>query len=63
MGKRKVTILEPAIEEVARVTLYVVGEGLRTTANRFIAEAFAFLNLSLMTVLSIALVSILHGKN
>jgi hypothetical protein len=42
MGKRKVTILEPAIEEVARVALYIEGEGLPNTAKRFVDEAFAF---------------------
>jgi len=29
MGKRKVTILEPAVEEVARIALYIEGEGLK----------------------------------
>jgi hypothetical protein len=63
MGKRKVTILEPAVEEVARVALYIEGEGLPKTAKRFVDEAFAFLNHSLMTNLFIAPVNILHGKN
>lgn len=42
MGKRKVTILEPAIEEVARIALYIEGEGLPRTAKRFVDDAFAF---------------------
>ena len=42
MGKRKVTILEPAIEEVARIALYIEGEGLPKTAKRFVDDAFAF---------------------
>jgi plasmid stabilization system protein ParE len=42
MGKRKVTILEPAVEEVARIALYIEGEGLPKTAKRFVDDAFAF---------------------
>ncbi len=42
MGKRKVTILEPAIEEVARIGLYIESEGLTKTAKLFIDDAFAF---------------------
>src|SRR5258708_2320091 len=42
MGKRKVTILEPAVEEVARVALYIEGEGLAETAKRFVDDAFDF---------------------
>lgn len=42
MGKRKVTILEPAVEEVARIALYIEGEGLAKTAKLFIDDAFAF---------------------
>lgn len=42
MGKRKVTILVPAIEEVARIALYIEAEGLPKTAKRFVDEAFAF---------------------
>ena len=42
MGKRKVTILEPAVEEVARVALHIEGEGLPKTTKRFVDEAFAF---------------------
>jgi hypothetical protein len=42
MGKRKVTILEPAVEEVARIALFIEGEGLPKTAKRFVDDAFAF---------------------
>ena len=42
MGKRKVTILEPAIEEVARIALYIEGEGLPKTAKKFVDDAFVF---------------------
>jgi len=42
MGKRKVTILEPAVEEVARIALHIEGEGLPKTAKRFVDDAFAF---------------------
>jgi hypothetical protein len=42
MGKRKVTILEPAIEEVARIALYIEGAGLPKTAKKFVDDAFAF---------------------
>jgi hypothetical protein len=42
MGKRKVTILEPAVDEVARIALYIEGEGLPKTAKKFVDTAFAF---------------------
>jgi hypothetical protein len=42
MGKRKVTILEPAVEELARVAMYIEEEGLPKTAKRFVDDAFAF---------------------
>lgn len=42
MGKRKVTILEPAIEEVSRIALFIEGKGLAKIARKFIDEAFAF---------------------
>lgn len=42
MGKRKVTILDAAIEELARIALYIEGEGLPETAKRFVDEAFDF---------------------
>lgn len=42
MGKRKVTILEQAIEEVARIALFIEGEGLPKTAKKFVDAAFVF---------------------
>lgn len=42
MGKRKVTILEPAVEAVAKIALYIEGQGLPETAKRFVDEAFVF---------------------
>ena len=42
MGKRKVTILEPAVDAVAKIGLYIEGQGLPETAKRFVDEAFAF---------------------
>lgn len=42
MGKRKVTILEPAIEEVSRIALYIEGVGMPKAAKKFVDEAFAF---------------------
>jgi hypothetical protein len=42
MGKRKVTILEPAVEEVARIALFIESEGLPQTAKKFVDDAFAF---------------------
>ena len=42
MGERKVTILEPAVEEVARIALFIESEGLPKTAKKFVDDAFAF---------------------
>ena len=42
MGKRKITILEPAVEEVARIALFIESEGLPKTAKKFVDEAFDF---------------------
>jgi hypothetical protein len=42
MGQRKVTILEPAVEEVARIALFIESEGLPKTAKKFVDDAFAF---------------------
>jgi hypothetical protein len=62
MGKRKVTILEPAVEEVARISLYLEGEGLPKTAKNLLMMPSLFLNPFLMKDLFIAPVSILPGK-
>jgi hypothetical protein len=37
MGERKVTILEPAVEEVARIALFIESEGLPKTAKYLIS--------------------------
>ena len=42
MGKRKVSILEPAAEALADVSLFIEGKGLPKTAKKFVDEAFAF---------------------
>jgi hypothetical protein len=42
VGKRKVNILEPAVESVAHFALYIEAKGLPETAKKFIDEAFEF---------------------
>ena len=42
MGQRKVTILDPATEEVARIALFIEGKGLPETAKKFVDEVFDF---------------------
>ena len=42
MGKRKVTILDPATEEVAKIAFFIESEGLHQTAKKFVTEAFDF---------------------
>jgi hypothetical protein len=42
VGKRRVTILEPVIEEVAKIAFFIESEGLPTTAKKFVDEAFLF---------------------
>ena len=42
MGKRKVTILEPAVEAVSKVAFFIEGKGLPETAKRFVDNAFEF---------------------
>jgi hypothetical protein len=42
VGQRKVTILDPATEEVARIALFIEGKGLPATAKKFVDEAFEF---------------------
>lgn len=43
MGKRKVSILQPAAEAVADIALFIAGKGLQATAKKFVDEAFLFL--------------------
>lgn len=42
MGKRKVTILDKAVETIAEISLFIEGKGLPETAKKFVDEAFAF---------------------
>ena len=42
MGKRKVTVLETAVGEVAHIAYYIESKGLPHTAKKFVDEAFLF---------------------
>jgi len=42
VGKRKVVILEPAVQEVGRIAFFIESEGMPVTAKRFVDHAFAF---------------------
>ena len=42
MGKRKVSILEPASESVADIALFIESKGLPQTAKKFVDEVFSF---------------------
>ncbi len=42
MGKRKVSILEPAATAVAEIAFFIESKGLPQTAKKFVAEAFHF---------------------
>ena len=42
MGKRKVSILEPAVTAVAEIALFIESEGLPQTAKKFVDDAFLF---------------------
>jgi hypothetical protein len=42
MGKRKVTILEPAATAVAEIAYFIESKGLPQTARKFVIEAFDF---------------------
>ena len=42
MGKRKVSILEPAATAVAEIAFFIEGEGLPQTAKKFVDDAFQF---------------------
>ena len=43
MGKRKVSILEPAATAVAEVAFFIESKGLPETAKKLIDEVFVFL--------------------
>ena len=42
MGKRKVSILEPAATAVAEIAWFIENKGLPQTAKKFVDEAFNF---------------------
>ena len=42
MGKRRVSILDPAAISVAEIAFFIESNGLPQTAKRFIADAFMF---------------------
>jgi plasmid stabilization system protein ParE len=42
MVKRKVTILEPAVEAVSKIAFFIESEGLPETAKRFVDAVFDF---------------------
>jgi hypothetical protein len=42
MGKRKVSILEPAATAVAEIAWFIESKGMSQTAKKFVIEAFDF---------------------
>ena len=42
MGKRKITILEPAAIAVAEIAFFIESKGMPQTAKKFVREAFVF---------------------
>jgi hypothetical protein len=42
MGKRKVSILEPAATAVAEIAWFIESKGMPQTAKKFVDDAFAF---------------------
>lgn len=42
MGKRKVSILEPAATSVAEIAFFIESKGLPATAKKFVNDAFLF---------------------
>lgn len=42
MGKRKISILEPAATAVAEIAWFIENKGLPQTAKKFVIEAFDF---------------------
>jgi hypothetical protein len=40
MGKRKVSILEPAADTMTDITLFIEGKGMPESGKKFIDEAF-----------------------
>lgn len=48
MGKRKISILEPAAEAVANIAFFIAGKRLPATVKKFVDEVFLFLKNFLM---------------
>ena len=42
MGKRKVSILEPALQAVAEIAWFIESKGMPQTVKKFVEEAFQF---------------------
>jgi len=42
MGKRKVSILEPAVTAVAEIAMFIETKGLPQTAKKFVDDVFLF---------------------
>lgn len=42
MGKRKITILDTAVNAVAKVSFFIEEKGLSETAKRFVDDVFVF---------------------
>lgn len=42
MGKRKISILEPAVTAVAEIAFFIESKGMPQTAKKFVDEAFGF---------------------
>jgi hypothetical protein len=63
MGKRKVTILEPAVEEVAQIALFIESEGLPKLLRNSSMKLSPFLLLSQMNALFIDRANIQRGRH
>lgn len=48
MGKRKISILEPASTAVAEIAWFIENKGMPQTAKKFVDDVFCFLKGSLM---------------
>lgn len=42
MGKREITILDPATDSIAEAAFFVEGKGMAATARKFVDEVFEF---------------------
>lgn len=62
MGKREVTILDPATDGVAEAAYFIEGKGMPETAKRFVMKPFNSSPILLMKRLNIISALILSGK-